>query len=59
MNKTLWLDWEDRTMKGTLQKVIFFVLSMMLLFLIYRCSMMMKNSNSPYLNFPNKIETFR
>jgi hypothetical protein len=46
-------------MKGTLQKVIFFVLSMMLLFLIYRCSMRMKDSNSPYLNFPNKIETFR
>ena len=46
-------------MKGTVQKVIFFVLSMMLLFMIYRCSMAMKESKSPYMSFPNKIETFR
>ena len=46
-------------MKESVQKVIFFVLSMILLFLIYRCSMTMQESNSPYMNFPNKIETFR
>jgi L-asparagine transporter-like permease len=46
-------------MKETVQKIVFFVLSMMLLFLVYRCSMMMKESKSPYVNFPNKIDTFR
>jgi hypothetical protein len=46
-------------MKGTIEKIIFFLLSMMLLFLIYKCAIGLKASNSPYVNFPNKIETFR
>ncbi|UCD57063.1 MAG: hypothetical protein JSV16_14810 [Candidatus Hydrogenedentota bacterium] len=46
-------------MKETVHKIVFFVLSMLLLFLIYRCALYLKESESPYMRFPDKIETFR
>ena len=49
----------ERKMKEKLEKLIFFLLSMVLLFLIYRWALEAKDSDSPYIRFPNKIETFR
>lgn len=46
-------------MKTTAQKIVFFLLSMLFLFVMYRCAMSMKESGSPYVSFPNKIETFK
>ncbi len=46
-------------MKETFQKVIFFVLSMALLFLLFQWVYDVRDSDSPYVRFPDKIETFR
>ena len=46
-------------MKETTQEIIFFVLSMILLFFIVRWAYDVKDSDSPYVRFPDKIETFR
>jgi L-asparagine transporter-like permease len=46
-------------MKETTRKIVFFVLSMVLLFLLYRWAYEAKDSDSPYVRFPDKIETFR
>lgn len=54
-----WLDLGEQEMKQRIQKVVFFVVSLALLFLIYRCGMMMKESKSPYVRFPDKIDTFK
>ncbi len=46
-------------MKETIEKLIFFLLSMVILFLIFRWALKARHSTSPYVSFPNKIETFR
>lgn len=46
-------------MKETIQKIIFFVLSMVILFLLLRWAFNARESNNPYVRFPDKIETFR
>ena len=46
-------------MRESVKKIVFFLLSMMFLFLIYRWALMLKESDSPYVNFENKIDTFR
>jgi hypothetical protein len=46
-------------MKAKIQKMIFLVLAMALLFVIYRWAMSMKDSGSPYIRFPDKIDTFK
>jgi len=46
-------------MKQNIQKVVFLVLSIVLLLLIFKCAMMMKESKSPYVRFPDKIDTFK
>jgi L-asparagine transporter-like permease len=46
-------------MRETIQKIVFFVLSMVLLFLLYRWTYDARDSDSPYVRFPDKIETFR
>ena len=48
-----------RNMRERIKKIVFFLLSMVFLFLIYRWALMLKESDSPYVNFENKIETFR
>jgi hypothetical protein len=49
----------DLIMKAKLQKIAFIVLALVLLFLLYRWAMSLKESGSPYIEFPNKIETFK
>ena len=46
-------------MKEKLEQLIFFLLSMVILFLVFRWALGARDSNSPYVSFPNKIETFR
>ncbi len=46
-------------MKKTIQKIIFFVLSIMILFLLIRWAFNARESKNPYVRFPDKIETFR
>ena len=46
-------------MKERIQKIVFFILSMILLLLIFRWALQARNSESPYISFPNKIDTFR
>jgi len=46
-------------MKERLQKLIFFLLSMALLFLIIRWALEIRDSDSPYIRFPDKIDTFK
>ena len=46
-------------MKETIQKIIFFVLSIMILFLLIRWAFSARESSNPYVRFPDKIETFR
>jgi len=41
------------------QKIVFFVVSILLLAAIVYFSMSMKDSKSQYVTFPNKIDTFR
>ena len=46
-------------MKEKVEKIIFFLLSMLLLLLLFRWALDARESDSPYVRFPNKIETFR
>ena len=46
-------------MKGKIQKIIFVALALVLLLLLYRWAIGMKKSGSPYIDFPDKIETFK
>ena len=46
-------------MNKTAQKIIFFVLSMALLGLVVMWGFNAKKNNSPYVRFPDKIDTFR
>jgi len=46
-------------MKEAIQKIVLIVITVVLLFLLYRWAMTMKESGSPYISFPNKIETFK
>ena len=52
-------DGGERKMKGKLDKLVFFLLSMLILFFIFRWALNARKSNSPYVSFPNKIETFK
>jgi hypothetical protein len=49
----------DLIMKAKLQKIAFIALALVLLFLLYRWAISLKKSGSPYIQFPNKIETFK
>ncbi len=46
-------------MKETTKKIIFFALSMVLLYLIVIWGINAKKNNSPYVRFPDQIDTFR
>ncbi len=46
-------------MKVKLDKLVFFLLSMLILFFMLRWAFEVRHSDSPYISFPNKIETFR
>ena len=46
-------------MKGKLDKLVFFLLSILILFFALRWAFSVRNSKSPYISFPNKIEKFR
>ena len=46
-------------MKQTVQKIVLIGLALALIFIMFRCALSMKESGSPYIRFPNKIETFR
>ena len=45
--------------KGTVEKVLFFLISMMLLFVVYQCAIALHKGGSSYVRFPDKIETFK
>lgn len=46
-------------MKEKIEKLVFFLLSMVILFMIFRWALQARESGSPYVSFPNKIDTFR
>jgi len=46
-------------MRRKLGKLVFFLLSMVLLFILIRWAYNARDSDSPYVRFPDKIETFR
>jgi L-asparagine transporter-like permease len=45
--------------KDRLEKILFFVFSMLILLLIFLWALNAKDSNSPYVRFQDKIDTFR
>ena len=46
-------------MNKTVQKILFFVFSMALLYLIVMWGINAKKNQSPYVRFPDKIDTFK
>ncbi len=46
-------------MKKTIQAIVLIGLTLVLMFIMYRCTVAMKSSGSKYIDFPNKIETFK
>ena len=48
-----------KKMSDRLQKIIFFLLSMLVLFLIYIWAVHLTESDSSYARFPTNIEKFR
>jgi hypothetical protein len=46
-------------MKEKIRELVFFLLSMLLLLLLLMWALEMRGSKSPYIRFPDKIETFK
>lgn len=46
-------------MKQSIVKIFLIGITLLFMFLLYRCAMTMKESGSKYIQFPNKIETFK
>jgi hypothetical protein len=46
-------------MREKAEKIIFFLLSMLVLFLVYLWAVYLNDSGSPYTRFPTNIEKFR
>ena len=46
-------------MKEKIEKFMFFLLSMLLLLILFRWALEVRGSENPHIRFPNKIETFK
>lgn len=55
----LWINRGGKSMNERVQKIIFFLLSMAILFLLFIWAVYLIESDSSYARFPTNIEKFR